>query len=82
MPGGHPAQAGDVNDSSTTPTTEEDQMITVTVSGRDAEALTARLAELLAGTGAQVAPAPRTRHLTAVPTTVTRAADVGKAGGR
>jgi hypothetical protein len=31
-------------------------MITVTVSGRDAEALTARLAELLAGTGVQLGP--------------------------
>jgi hypothetical protein len=35
---------------------QEVDVITVTVSGRDAEALTARLAELLAGTGVQLGP--------------------------
>jgi hypothetical protein len=57
-------------------------MITVTVSGAHAEELTARLAELLAGTGAQLTPTPKARHLAAVPTPTTQTGDVRKGSGR
>ena len=68
--------------SATPPTTEEDPVITVTVSGAHADELTARLAELLAGTGAQVSPAPKARHLTAVRDNAARSAARSGASSR
>ncbi len=70
----HPAPAPEQED--------EDPMITLTFSGAHAEELTARLAELLAGTGVQVTPAPKARHLAAVPTPTTQTGDVRKGSGR
>jgi hypothetical protein len=57
-------------------------MITLTFSGAHAEELTARLAELLAGTGAQMTPAPKSRHLAAVPNPTAQTGDVRKGSGR
>jgi len=57
-------------------------MITVIVRGAHAEELTARLAELLAGTGAQVTPLPKARHLAAVSNATAQTADARKGSGR
>jgi hypothetical protein len=70
----HPAPAPEQED--------EDPMITVIVKGAHAEELTARLAELLAGTGAQMTPAPKPRHLAAVLNATARTADARKGSGR
>jgi hypothetical protein len=67
-------------DSTTYP--KEEPVITVTASGAHAEELTARLAELLAGTGAQVTPLPKPRHLAAVSNPTAQTADARKGSGR